>query len=118
VLAVPAASGFSAVSADRSVEVAVADDDEAYLGVAQELSNTNMSTGTTDIDVTVTNRFGSKITLDTVEVTVNGDTKELESLGPGEDGTAKFTGVDCSREIDVAASGSGVDVELDREIGC
>jgi hypothetical protein len=77
-----------------------------------------MSTGTTDLDVTVTNRFGSDVTLETVKVTVDGETKDLGPLDSGSEGTASFSDVDCNSEIDVSASGDSVSIELEREVGC
>jgi Protein of unknown function (DUF1102). len=117
-LAIPATAGFSSTSVDRSVQVSIVPDDSAFLSFEQDLSNTNMTTGTTDLDVTITNQFGLDTTLDAVEVTVDGRTESVGPLGPGDAGTADFSDVDCDSTADVVASGSDVSVELDREVGC
>lgn len=110
------AGGFSSAAADRSIEVAVVSDEEAFLGFEQTLSNTNTTTGTTDVEVTITNQFAPGTTLETIEVTVDGRTARLGPLHSGEKATEHFTDVDCGSTIHVDASDSDVEVDFNREI--
>ncbi len=102
--AVPATGGFSTVTADRDLSVAVVADDRAYLGVDVAENTTG------DVTVTVVNRF--PVTLGTVTTTANGTTRTVENLAPGESATLEFE--DCER---VAIEGTGEDtrVELTRD---
>jgi hypothetical protein len=112
-------SAFSAASLDRSVQIGVADDDDAYLGVDVTGTTTN---GTTTVDVSVANRFPSGTALTTVTATVDGDTITLTpsdgSLDTGENTDATIGGVTCSNTVTVHASGDGVTVTLERAIDC
>jgi len=108
---VTSTSGVSAVGADRSIEVATADDEDAYLGFEQTAQTTNE---TTNLSVTIRNQFPSGTTLGTVTVTVDGETKDLTPLGSGEEGTVRFESVDCDGTVSVTASGDGVEVQLER----
>lgn len=109
-------SGISSMGADRDIRVAIADDDSAYVGFNQTASGT--TTGTTNLDLTLTNQFPSGVTLQGVTVTVDGETANLGPLEPGESNTTEFDGVDCDSSIVVEASGDSVEVQLDREVDC
>ena len=113
-------SGFAAASADRAVEVAVVDDDTAYLGF--EATTADTAGGTTNLTVDVTNQFPAGTTLDTVTVAV-ADREPIalrpsESLAPGETESERFEDVPCGAPVVVAAHGDGVDVSLDRSVEC
>ena len=117
---VASTSGFAAASADRAVEVAVADDDTAYLGF--EATTTDAADGTTNVTVDVTNRFSTGTTLDTVTVTVaDREPVALQPTGtldPGETESERFEDVPCGAAVVVTASGDDVDVSLDRTVEC
>ena len=110
-LAVPTA-GFSSVAADRSIEVAVAPDDSAYLGVQRTCNNSTVRVG-------VANRLPTGTTLD-VDVAVGGTTEPIDGLAPGESQNRTFDSFDADDRITVDASGSGVSVRLTRPLpaGC
>ena len=110
-LLVPTA-GFSSVAADRSVEVAVAPDDSAYLGVQRTCNNSTVRVG-------VANRLPTGTALD-VDVAVGGTTRTIGGLAPGESRNRTFDSVDADDRITVDASGSGVSVRLTRPLpaGC
>ena len=110
-LAVPTA-GFSSAAADRSVEVAVAPDDSAYLGVQRTCNNSTVRVG-------VANRLPTGTTLD-VDVAVGGTTEPIDGLAPGESQNRTFDSFDADDRITVDASGSGVSVRLTRPLpaGC
>jgi hypothetical protein len=96
----------SSVSADRGVSVAVADDGDAYLGV--EFGAAENGTAT----LTVTNR----VSTETLDVTVeDGDTTELQTLGPGE--FAEFD-VTCGEEVHVSAVGPTTEIDATRSVDC
>lgn len=67
--------GFATVDADRSVNIAVTSDQDAYLGIDDGHTDGTLS-------VELTNRFGGDVTLD-ASVTANGTTETVDSLGPG-----------------------------------
>ncbi|MXR21007.1 hypothetical protein [Halobacterium bonnevillei] len=111
--------GFSSAGVDRGISVQVSDDDSAYVAFEQTTEDTE--TGTTDLELTVTNRLPSGAALTTLEVTVNESTVDLaanDSVWPNETVTHSFSSVECGDPITVAASGNGVSVRLDRTIQC
>lgn len=60
-------AGFTAVDADRSVNVQVVDDDDAYVGVdACEVANDSSGSGGEPVRVDVTNRYTDPLTVDSV----------------------------------------------------
>ena len=111
VLIVPT-SGFSSSDVDRNADVAVASDDEAYLGIQRECRN-NAS------QVAITNRFSSGTTLD-IDITVNGTTKTIDDLAPGGQETKQFNTSDTDGTVTIDASGSEISVYLTRSLpaGC
>ena len=104
--------GFSSSDIGRSVDVAVASDDEAYLGIQRECRD-NAS------QVTITNRFSSGTTLD-VNIVVNGTTKTIDDLAAGGQETKQFNTSSTEDTVTVDASGSGISVHLTRSLptGC
>lgn len=104
--------GFSSSDLDRNVDVAVASDDEAYLGIERKCrGNTSQ--------VTITNRFSSGTTLN-IDITVNGTTKTINGLAAGGQETKQFDTFDTDDTITIDASGSGISVHLTRSLptGC
>lgn len=105
--------GFSAMSADRGVSVAVADDEEAYVGYEATCDGP-------DLEITITNQFDSELT--DGSVTVGGEQVSLlddeESIGPGETETVTFNGVDSGSDVTVTVEGEGISAELDRAVPC
>lgn len=104
--------GFGSVNADRSVRVAVVDDDEAYLGIEGD----DASDGTWN--VSLTNRLASGATLH-VEVAI-GDQRATATLDAGESESVTLTGVDCGATATVTAEGMdhSVTIEASREVPC
>jgi hypothetical protein len=110
--------GYTTTSAERGVNVAVADDEHAMIGVEQTVATGN---GTTELRVTVTNQFPSRVALSAASVRVGGRTVGLTAsgtLGPGEAATATFENVTCGETIAIAAEGNGADVRLTRSVDC
>jgi len=104
--------GFSSSDIDRNVGVAVAADDEAFLGVQRECRD-NAS------QVAITNRFSSGTTLD-IDITVNGTTETIDDLAAGDRETKQFDTSDTDDTVTIDASGSGSSVRLTRSVptGC
>lgn len=116
---IPSTGGVSSVQADRTVQISVADDSAAYLGLNRTLSNTTDET--TDLSVTVRNQFPSDTSLTTVCVTVGNETVTLaenRSIDAGEQATAEFDAVSCPDSVTVNASGPDVSVRLTRTVDC
>jgi hypothetical protein len=84
VVALPATSGFSAASADRSVEVAIVDDEDAYMTlIYDEDADVNADSGPAMYEyLTVKNKFTGSVDA-TVETTVVSDSG-LTVTGPDE----------------------------------
>ena len=106
--------GFSAISADRGVSVAVTGNDDAYLGYETACHN-----GT--LNITITNRFDE--TLTDGSVTVDGNETELPEIKPSEHATVTFDvsasdgqTIEPEDPVTVEASGPGISVELDRTV--
>ncbi|MFC7096471.1 hypothetical protein [Halobaculum marinum] len=60
-------AGFGSVAADRTVNVAVVDDEHAYVGVvACEKGNDGPGSGTAPVRVRVTNRYSTTLTVDRI----------------------------------------------------
>ncbi|WP_136600528.1 hypothetical protein [Salinigranum halophilum] len=96
----------SSVSADRDVSVAVAEDDEAYLGL--EFGTVDNGTRT----LTVANRISTEPTVVTIE---DADGADSQTLGPGE--TATFD-VSCDDEIQLSAVAPNAEVDATRSVEC
>lgn len=120
VLATTAGTGaFSAVNAERGIQVTVVDDDDAYLGVAITANGTENNTTAM---VRVTNQFPDGTTLTTVTATSDDETVSLtpgaRTLDTGDASTETLSSVTCGDTITIRASGDGISVELEREIAC
>ncbi|WP_227131109.1 hypothetical protein [Halorubellus salinus] len=120
VLATTTGTGaFSAVNAERGIQVAVVDDDSAYLGVAITANATGNNTTAT---ITVRNQFSDGTTLTTVTATSDDDIVSLTpgttTLASGESGTGTVENVTCGETVVIQARGDGVNVEFEREITC
>ncbi|WP_336135003.1 CARDB domain-containing protein [Natronomonas amylolytica] len=119
VSSVMSTGGVSSVSVDRGLDVAVVDDESAYLGFEQ--TPTNTSNATTNLEVTITNQYPAARGFTTVEVTIDETTVDLAADGtvaPGEETTHTFTSVPCGDRITVEAFGEGVSVRLNRSVAC
>ena len=109
---VVSAGGYSAMGADRQVDISTAPDSEAYLGVDVASTATD---GGGNLTVQLTNRFAEPLT--TVEVTADGEIKtladhSLASLDGGESVTFTFA-TNCTT-VGVVASGDTARVTLER----
>lgn len=112
-LALIGTSGMSAMTSERSVEVAVVEDDEAALGIEQTTTETGNET---TVDMTLTNQFAGDTTLDTVIVQVDGGDEDVGPLSPGDSETVES--IECDADVTIDASGSGIDVSLMRTTEC
>jgi len=106
--------GFSAISADRGVSVAVTDDTDAYVGYEDACNGETLN-------ITITNRFDESLT--DGSVTVAGNETEFGTIEPGESATVSFNvsgsggqTIDSGDRVTVKASGPGVSVDLDRTV--
>ena len=111
-------SGFTSTTADRAVNVSVVGDERALLGIERTTSGT--ANGTTNLTVTVTNRFAAT-RLDTVSISVNGESADVGTTGPLSPGAMEsmtFTGVDCGSTVNVDVNGETIDVTLTRPVPC
>lgn len=106
--------GFSTISADRGVSVAVTGNDNAYLGY-----EANCHDGT--LNITITNRFDE--TLTDGSVTIAGNETELSEIESGENVTVTFNvsgsgnqAINAGDPVTVEVSGAGISAELDRTV--
>lgn len=127
--AVSGTGSFSATAADRSMEVRVAEDENAYLGLDYDDTVTVDANETTVTLVAVTNRFSTVLSVD-AELT-EGDPDQppaIESVdGPGDldsgdtgtlSATVRCDNATASESVAVAldATGGQVRVALQREL--
>lgn len=112
-------SAFSAVTADRSVTVAVVDDATAFF--AFEQSTTPEMNGTT-LSVTVMNQFPHGVKLSNVTVIYRDRTRTLANdtavLFVGDTATATFENASCNGTVTVHARGETVSITLERPVEC
>ncbi|MFO7833656.1 MAG: hypothetical protein R6V31_06280 [Halohasta sp.] len=111
-------SGVSSVSADRGIDVAVADDQRAFLAFEQHATTTNE---TTSLEVTVGNQYPDGTPLSTGTVSVGGSTVDLaadQQLAGGEQRTFRFESVSCSDRVRIEAAGPGVTTTVERPVAC
>lgn len=113
-LLITSTGSFSAMTAERPAQVTVVDDPDAYLGVEQE---TEQADNESTLNLTVTNQFSGGTDLDEMNVSVGEQSQEM-SLDAGESKTLEFQSVECDDPITIEASGSGVEVSLDRTVEC
>ena len=112
-------SSVSSVSADRGIEVAVADDHEAFLAFEQRA--TAPANRTTPLTVTVGNQYPSGTTLTSVTVSLTGSTAESSEpvrLEAGTQHTWRFDAVSCHETLSVEAEGPGVSAAFERPVSC
>ena len=111
-------SGFSVMSADRGAEITVVDDDRAYLGI--DRSPTGTVNGTTNLTVTITNRFGDGTVLERVTLAATQDdaSERLHSIRAGDSKEATLRGVSCDGSVEIRATGESVEVSLSRAVIC
>jgi hypothetical protein len=110
-------SGFSVMSADRGAEITVVDDDRAYLGVDRSPNGT--ANGTTNLTVTITNRFGDGTVLGvTLAATLDDASERLSSIRAGDSKEATLRGVSCDGYVEIRATGESVEVSLSRAVIC
>jgi hypothetical protein len=102
--------GFSAMAADRGVEVAVVDDSEAFVGYDPTCDDDG------DLSVTVTNRFDRAV--DGGSVTVDGVTGQVGSLSSGGDSTVEFDSgeFEPGDPVTVEVSSAGLSATLYRSV--
>jgi hypothetical protein len=120
VLATTAGTGaFSTVGAERGVQVAVVDDDNAYLGV---VIAANATGNDTTANITVTNQFPDGTTLTSITATGPDGTTSLTpndgALETGETTSATIQNATCDSTITIHANGPGVQVTIDRPVDC
>jgi len=110
--------GVSTAGADRGFGTAVVDDEHAYLGVDRTPNGT--ANGTTNLTVTVTNRFGGDVTfgLVTVEAGLADADGTIAMLSGGGSGSVTLNGVPCDGRVTVHAVGVDVEVVLYRAVAC
>jgi len=111
-------SGFSVMSADRGAEITVVDDDRAYLGI--DRSPTGTVNGTTNLTVTITNRFGDGTVLErvTLAATLDDASERLSSIRAGDSKESTLRGVSCDGYVEIRATGESVEVSLSRAVIC
>lgn len=134
VVAIPATTGFSTVSADRSLEIQVVDDSVAYLGVEEKSPALGNGTYEDETLLVLTNTFSSDISEISVSVsetdpssppTVASPSVATETVDVGSEQSVVGT-IDCvyhgssapngTVEVHVTAESSGTSVELSRDI--
>ena len=88
------------------------------LGIERGTSGTE--NGTTNLTVTVTNRFAG-VTLTSVDVRVGKARADLATsnpLAPGEADSATFPNVSCDSAVHIDAQSEGVRVTITRSVPC
>ncbi|TKX72910.1 hypothetical protein EXE46_15105 [Halorubrum sp. GN11_10-6_MGM] len=95
-------AGYSAIQAERSVDVTVADDGNAYLAV--ENQNNSVENGSTEGVLSVTNQFGREVELTVDDVETTGSV-EYDSV----DGATSDVTLSADEQAMINASCTGTD---------
>lgn len=113
--AIMGTTGFSTLQADRTVDVQVADDAQAYLQINE--TGTQITEGETGGVLALTNQFSESVDL-SISVTTNDDIQsqglDTRSIATGETATLE---VNCSQTsdgtitVDIEASGDEISFE-------
>lgn len=113
--AIMGTTGFSTLQADRTVDVQVADDAQAYLQIDE--TGTQIKTGETGGVLALTNQFSESVDL-SISVTTTDDIQsqglDTRSIATGETATLEVT---CSQTsdgtitVDIEASGDEISFE-------
>lgn len=103
--------GFSSVGAERTVEVAVVEPENAYIGVAACAKTTNESNGD-PVHVWVTNRYSEPITVASL---VGDDSETYEpnanpTLTPGE--SERYEANFATEQVTVHVAGNGLEATV------
>jgi len=129
VLAVPAATGtgsFSAMTAERGVDIAVAGDDNAFLGISQK-GGEGVVGGESFTLLALTDRFSGELRLSSVTTEsslVTIDTSPPIDIGDEEQVTPVRANCDTAGSgavtVSIVATGTDASVELERtvEVSC
>lgn len=83
-------AGYSAIQAERSVDVTVADDEDAYLAV--ENTNDSITNGSTSSVLRVTNQFGREVDLTVDDIETTGSVEYESVNGANDEVTLGATG--------------------------
>lgn len=114
-------AGFSAVDADRAIEVNVVDDDEAYVGVvACAKGNDSTGSGKESVRVRVTNRYTDNLTvtaITSVDAARTDDATGAEgTVATGERDHFEVVFADDVRQVTVDVTAQGFDVGVTRQV--
>ena len=122
---VVATGGLSVAEIDRSVDVSVTDDDSAFVGVDVPDEPIEAEDGNETTLLEVTNRFDHAVTV-TADVSDAGSLNPVIEVDPTEIGQGEHAAVNATVECDdevsetliveLAVTGDGVEVTLDREV--
>ncbi|SFP28372.1 MULTISPECIES: hypothetical protein [Halolamina] len=112
--------GFTSVSADRGVSVAVVESENAYVGVSVCEKDNGTGNGSDPVKVTVTNRFSEPFTVDEISWSDSAHQSKDRlnpkkgTLAPGESRT--FNKTFGEQEVTVEVTG-GLDATVTAEVG-
>lgn len=116
-------AGFSAVSAERGVTVAVADDpEEAYLGIdachrnAEQGNEQSANNSATPMDVTVTNQFATTVKVTGIDADGSSLDAEKRDLGPGDSTEYEFTEKGQVDTVTVHVEGTAVSASASADV--
>lgn len=115
-VATSSTAGLSSMSADRGISGEVVDDSSAYLGFEQTTADT--SDGITTVTITITNQYAHGTTLETVEISLAGQTVDVGPLATGESNETTVSGVPCGDPITVEVTGESVSATVERTVDC
>lgn len=97
-------AGYSAIQAERSVDVTVADDEDAYLAV--ENTNDSITNGSTSSVLRVTNQFGREVDLTVDDIETTGSVEYESVNGANDEVTLEATGDDRTAVINASCAGT------------
>jgi hypothetical protein len=114
-------AGYDSIQGDRSADVEVASDADAYLGI-QETGNT-IPNGSTGSVLVLTNQFGTSVDLRISDVTtsdnVTNEGLTTSTLGAGDTAALEVTCTSASDgtiTVDIEASGDGISFETTKTV--
>ncbi|ESS02960.1 MAG: hypothetical protein A07HR67_02468 [uncultured archaeon A07HR67] len=108
--------GATTVALDRTTATDIVDQDSGLLAVSQATTGFNTTTNRADLTVTATNQL--TLTIDKINISVDGTTRTAKRVSPGATVSVSFTSVDCAATVVIEYDTESITQRAERQIDC